>query len=426
MTIKPKLDEVLGVASTAHALGEPIAVGGADAPPALSRTVVGPPDAAAEPAAAPLAGARYRPLGLLGEGGMGRVEHALDADLMRHVAVKRLRPNLAGDAAMVRQFLWEARVSAYLDHPNIAPVHDVGLAEGRELFFTMARVQGLSLAEVVKGLREGDRALGERFSQKRRLRLFIQVTQAVAFAHARGVLHRDLKPANVMLGEHGEVRVMDWGLALPLPGAAGDALRLMMPEGIEREAVSGGTPRYMSPEQARNEPLDARSDVFALGAILYELTVLEPAVEGSTVSEVLDNLRRGRTRVLAQASGPTPASLRAVVARAMAPAREDRYASAAALADDVERVVDGLTPEAERVSLVRRAARFYVARDPAMARLHVWEIDFWAAAAFFVGVAAGAAAGGWLHRWAWLVALVGLAAGTPPTLHWWRLRRQSR
>src|SRR6185503_7884244 len=189
-------------------------------------------------------GPRYELVRELGEGGMGHVEHARDRDLLRDVAVKLLRPELLGDAAMLDQFLWEARVTAHLDHPNIVPVHDVGRVD-ENVFFTMKLVRGATLESVLDG---------PELPMPRRLRVFHQICSAIAFAHARGVLHRDLKPSNVMLGEFNEVIVTDWGLALPLDNEAGRAIAELMPPSLR--AISAGTPAYMSPEQARGDALD--------------------------------------------------------------------------------------------------------------------------------------------------------------------------
>jgi serine/threonine-protein kinase len=214
----------------------------------------------------------------IGRGGMGAVLAGRDPALDRPLAVKVLLPDRAGDADLERRFLAEAQICGRLQHPGVVPVHDVGRLEDGRPYFTMKLVKGRTLA----GL------LAERKSPAddlpRWVGVFEQVCQAVAYAHSRGVIHRDLKPANVMVGEFGEVQVMDWGLAKVLTGAApasavapaeapprstiytvrtgGDAL--------SRDGTVLGTPAYMAPEQARGEVdvLDARADVFGLGAVL--------------------------------------------------------------------------------------------------------------------------------------------------------------
>src|SRR5208282_1958850 len=236
-----------------------------------------------------LAGTRYRLLQRVARGGMGIVYAAEDQKLERRVALKVLDvPGAGGDLA--NRLIREARVLARLEHPGIVPVHDVGtLADGR-IFYTMKFVEGQRLDNFIETVA----------SVQDRLRLFLRICDAVAFAHARGVLHRDLKPANVMVGPFGEVLVMDWGLAKILRDEAASTDRAADPEATILEepkqssergdstkssVITGhgtvmGTPGYMSPEQARGEVevLDARSDIFSLGALLrFILTQKAPS-----------------------------------------------------------------------------------------------------------------------------------------------------
>ena len=293
-----------------------------------------------------LAGTRYRLLERVARGGMGVVYAAEDEKLERRVALKVLDvPGTDGDLA--NRLMREARVLARLEHPGIVPVHDVGtLADGR-VFYTMKFVEGQRLDKFIEGVE----------SMQDRLRVFLRICEAVAFAHARGVLHRDLKPANVMVGSFGEVLVMDWGLAKILRSdvqnvADPDATVLERPKQPSEESdstkssvVTGhgtvmGTPGYMSPEQARGEVevLDARSDIFSLGALLrFILTQKTPA-------------------------GFTPRldrSLEAICAKATAERRESRYSAVQELGQDVSRYLDGLAVEAHRESIFDKLARFY-------------------------------------------------------------------
>ena len=265
-----------------------------------------------EAASAPdLTGTRYRLVGEIGRGGMSTVFLADDETLGRRVAIKVLDvPDGTGDlAARLRR---EARVLARLEHPGIAPVHDVGSLPDGRVFYAMRFVEGTRL----------DAFAASGASRSDRLRLFARVVEAVAFAHDRGILHRDLKPENVMVGPFGEVLVMDWGLARALDDPP------------DPEGAVLGTPGYMAPEQARGENVgvDARADVFALGAILEHL--LAP-------------------------TGDLPRPLRAIVARARAPVPGDRYASAVELGADLERFSDGRPVEAYPEGPLRRAARLY-------------------------------------------------------------------
>jgi eukaryotic-like serine/threonine-protein kinase len=296
-----------------------------------------------------LAGTRYRLLERVARGGMGVVYAAEDEKLERRVALKVLDvPGTNGDLAT--RLMREARVLARLEHPGIVPVHDVGtLADGR-VFYTMKFVEGQRLDKFIEGVE----------SVQDRLRLFLRICEAVAFAHARGVLHRDLKPANIMVGPFGEVLVMDWGLAkilrneTPIAGRAADPEVTVFerPKSSREESgstkssvITGhgtvmGTPGYMSPEQARGEVevLDARSDIFSLGALLrFLLTQKTPA----GIAPRLDR------------------SLEAICTKATADQRDSRYATVQELGQDVSRYLDGLAVGAHRESIFEKTARFY-------------------------------------------------------------------
>jgi serine/threonine-protein kinase len=365
----------------------------------------------------PTSGHRYQRIATLGQGGVGRVEHARDGDLLREVAVKMLRPDVARSPMLQRQFLWEARVTAHLDHPNIIPVHDLGVdADGRP-FYTMKLVRGKTLKDALIEIaalapRERDATL------QRRLRWFLTICQAVAFAHARGVLHRDLKPSNVMIGEFGELLITDWGLAIPLPGAESQPLQALLPEGLMTE--SAGTPSYMSPEQARREALDARSDLFSLGVILYEMLGLQPAFPGSSLEAILARVKSVEVKPLDAAR-----SLVAVVQKAMALRCEDRYPDVSALAADVERVLDGRTPAAEPVWLLRRVFRISLQPDRYVARTRAIFIYVLMAYLGLASVAFGARLQ-LSERGIRIILLMGLSLLIPLVLESWRVYRLVR
>jgi eukaryotic-like serine/threonine-protein kinase len=268
-----------------------------------------------------LSGTRYRLLGLAGTGGMGTVYAVLDEELGRRVALKVLDLEDPEIEARLRR---EAVVLARLEHPGIVPVHDVGrLADGRT-FYTMKLVQGERL----------DQYAAREHPLPERLRVFLRVAEAVAFAHARGVVHRDLKPQNVMIGPFGEVLVLDWGLAKVLDDSrtgenGGPARRPRLP-GDTGEGAVLGTPGFMPPEQQEggSAAVDARADVFSLGALLHWL------------------LQEG-----------APAALRAISRKAMAHLPGDRYPSVGDLAADVERFLDGAAVSAYPEGPLRRVAR---------------------------------------------------------------------
>ncbi len=290
----------------------------------LQRALVGPD----------VPGGRYQAGELLGEGGMGMVYRARDRVLGREVALKVLRPEVALPG-VAQRLVREAGILARLEHPGIVPVHDAGeLADGR-VFYVMKLVRGERLDRFAAA-----RPLGEV------LRVFLRVCEAVGFAHAQGVIHRDLKPANIMVGDFGEVLVLDWGIAkvtgaaaaeegspAPVP-ATPDAARGGAPAEISTAAGTVlGTPGFMAPEQARGEvdQVDARSDVFSLGAVLRSL------------------------------SGPEiPRPLASVIARATAPDAGGRYAGAAELAAEVARFLDGLPVLAHRETVAERLGRLYL------------------------------------------------------------------
>jgi serine/threonine protein kinase len=268
------------------------------------------------------AGDRYRALQEIGRGGMATVYLASDRELDREVAVKV--PHDAIDSALESRLRVEARVLARLEHPGIVPIHDVGrLADGR-LFYVMKLVRGRTLRAYIAELRD----LSER------LRVFERICEPVAFAHAHGCIHRDLKPENVMIGAFGEVMVMDWGVARV--ENAGDS-------GAE-EAIVVGTRGFMPPEQAQGMPdVDARADVYSLGAILFFLLTGE------------DPGARGAAPISARPGVPRP--LRAVCERALAPDPRARYSSVSAMSEDVARYRAGAAVAAHRENLLERAMR---------------------------------------------------------------------
>jgi len=301
-----------------------------------------------------LSGTRYRLIGQVGRGGMGVVYAAEDQRLQRRVALKVLDVP-SSDDELANRLMREARVQARLEHPGIVPVHDAGiLADGR-VFYAMKFVEGQRLDQHIESLA----------STPDRLRIFPRICDAVAFAHARGVLHRDLKPGNVMVGSFGEVVVMDWGLAKILTDALGtdpgrsDAATTAGPTNCESGSLIPanfipatmisvttadgkvmGTPGYMSPEQARGEIdlLDVRSDIFSLGALLrYLLSEKLPA--------------RSSTRL--------DRPLEAICAKACAPARAARYSAVQELTEDVARYLNGLAVGAHRESIFENLTRLY-------------------------------------------------------------------
>ncbi len=413
-------EDTLGVASTMHALEFGQAKTQAADPIANASTLAASAEeTAATAASASSAVSRYRRVESLGVGGMGVVERVWDNDLMRNLAVKRLRPELRSNSSHLDQFLWEARVGAHLDHPNIVPVHDLGVNAEGDVFFTMKHVEGTTFAELIESLQGAD---GPDLPLPSRLRLYLQLCNAVDFAHAKGVVHRDLKPANVMLGGHGELFVMDWGIARPCGGSDNSWMRDSFPKTL-RHGLSG-TPQYMSPEQARGLEVGPSSDIYALGVILYELTSLRCPIEGETIEEVLSHVKAGDYVPLREAMPAVSASLAAVVERAMALEPANRYARGSDLAKDIERVLDGRTPEAETTSLAKRFQRYWTTED--QARLRPMDLDFLILSGIISGIALGSWVASAVSGWEWALLIAAGVIGLPPLVQWFRTTGKSR
>jgi serine/threonine-protein kinase len=302
----------------------------------------------------------------IGSGGMGEVVLQHDRNIGRAVAKKMLHPEMHGDVSLQR-FIREARVQGQLEHPAVVPVHDFGVDADGRLFFSMKRVRGQTLAQILERLAVRDGEALAKHSRHKLLSAFVQVCLAIEYAHKRGVIHRDLKPSNVMLGDFGEVYVLDWGLA-KLTSRGGDERvgevagsptpsLLPPPRPSSPEMTSDGdflgTPLYMAPELllGRHTGTDERLDVFGLGAILFEILTLEPYRRGTTLAalvadvEATTPVERPGERV-----ADVPAELDELCASALARDPSRRLASARALADAVTRYLEG-----DRDLVARRA-----------------------------------------------------------------------
>ncbi|MBC7172122.1 MAG: serine/threonine protein kinase, partial [Polyangiaceae bacterium] len=305
-----------------------------------------------DPSALPLAspGRRKRRYGygkVIGRGGMGEVLLAQDRRIGRSVALKVMLEEAATRADAHRRFLREARVQGQLEHPAIVPVYDLGWDREGRPYFAMKRISGVTLGDVIRELRKGDPDHENRYSLRRLISMFQQVCLAIEYAHSRGVVHRDLKPSNLMLGDFGEVYVLDWGIAKLLDTSEPSTSSLTLPldtDDATRHDEVLGTIGYMAPEQLTSPTtVDARADVYSLGAVLFHILTLEPLHGYGTAQE------RARSTQLGAEARPTrrapdrelPPELDGVCERATALNPNDRYQSARALHDALEAFLEG-------------------------------------------------------------------------------------
>jgi serine/threonine protein kinase len=361
----------------------------------------------------PADGERYRVLNEIARGGMGAVLRAADCDIRREVAVKYLLDQ--ADERKKARFVEEAQITGQLEHPNIVPIHELNIDAKKRLFFSMKMVRGRSLQHVLGDLRDYPRSAEKEYSLSRLLGIFVNVCHALAYAHSRGVVHRDLKPANIMVGDFGEVYVMDWGLAKVVsreistdkPSAALNATAMpsftwtetpdsttatvkTSRQAADDQTVDGtimGTPLYMPPEQATGNiaAIDQRSDVYSLGAILYEMLTLQPPIEKEgghmailmrvSQGEILPPALRVPQRARA---GKVPKELAAVAMKALAKEPDDRYQEVAQLRRDIELFQEGRSVSAKEdtkwestLKFVRRNKAFSTAAAVAVVLLAV-------------------------------------------------------
>lgn len=297
----------------------------------------------------------------IGEGGMGQVFRVKDQRLGRDAALKLVSPDKASPNAVLR-FMREARLTACLDHPAIPPVYEAGTTKDGEIYMLMKLIRGRTLADCLKS---------RSYSQRAALEALQRVAEAVAYAHSKGVIHRDLKPANIMVGEFGEVMLMDWGIARDM--AEGDEVDFLQAVELDIEEASQagltlsgdilGTPGYMSPEQAAGEFASEKSDVFALGALLTEILTGSPPVSGRTVLEILLNTNTHKIETPLMRDRSVSPELNAIAAKALAGPVEFRMASAEDFVEELKAYLSGDMVKSHHYSLTERALRV-VRRHP--------------------------------------------------------------
>lgn len=316
---------------------------------------------------------RYSAVRKLNEGGMKAIWEVDDHRTARKVAMALIQEGRIASREDIDAFLYEARLTSNLQHPNIIPIYDIALDENGNPYFTMKALKGETLSDILRRLREGDAEYRRRCTRTQLLSIFMGVCNAIDYAHTKGVIHLDLKPANVNVGSFGEVQVLDWGLSTLVThlselddGAVSwhslDEVSLEDGRSLTRyfEAatadrkkrnVVGGTPGYMAPEQAQGSlaDIDFRTDVYTLGALLYEILTWHCPIEGATVREVLNKTVRGELTPPSKRAPDRriPAALDAITMKAMATDPAGRYATVDALIQDLQQFQDGFATRAE-------------------------------------------------------------------------------
>ena len=291
---------------------------------------------------------RYRVLGHLGSGAAGQVFEVDDANFDRHIAVKFLHPDAAQRQDRMFDFINEARLTAHLEHPNILPIHDINISDSGMLYFSMQKAKGKSLKELLDDA-ELNGYLGKEIRDiNDRVTILIKVCEAIAYAHSRNIVHQDIKPSNIMIGEYGEVVLVDWGTAA----------RIEELDSGRGELV--GTPIYMSPEQSKREPTNIPSDIYCLGSTLFHILLLRFPTWSDDVDTFWELKRKGSINPITRAErAKIPGPLLSIVLKAMAVDPQSRYASVEELQDDLQRFQLGQRVLAHRDSLADKGRRLY-------------------------------------------------------------------
>jgi serine/threonine protein kinase len=279
------------------------------------------------------------------EGGMSLLMEAVDTNLMRRMVMKVLRDDMKKDEYQLSRMVVEAQIMAQLDHPNIVPVYELGIDNKKRLFFTMKKVSGKPFYELINEKDLHSRTERDIF---RLIQIMLKVCDAVSYAHSKGVLHRDLKPDNIMVGKFGQVYLMDWGIARIKESVRPNTMDMEFPKVKKRKRYSIleeehgnviGTPCYMAPEQASGDldAIDERSDVFSLGAILYEILTCTPPISGDSLVQMVINARKCEIQPPNErVDVPLPLGLVRITMKAMSKDPAERYQSVKELKRDLE------------------------------------------------------------------------------------------
>jgi serine/threonine protein kinase/formylglycine-generating enzyme required for sulfatase activity len=319
---------------------------------------------------------RFSGVKTIGLGGIGSVLSGHESSLKRDIAIKILRPAYRSKKKFLNRFIREARATAQIEHPNIVPVHELGVMDELGVYFTMKKVEGENLRTIIYKINEGRPEYITKFTRNRLLEIFLAACNGVAFAHSKGIIHRDLKPANIMIGDFGEVLVMDWGLVkyigderlsdedqkINLETNIAD-LGVMDDSMITLDGSISGTPAFMAPEQAGGKinEIDECSDLYSLGAILYTILTLKssPFDEKLTTNEVLSHVVNNYFSPPRKRSPKLkiPKELEAVCLKAMRLHKTERYASVNSLIRDVRNFMENYPVEAYPVPLTSRLVK---------------------------------------------------------------------
>jgi len=318
----------------------------------------------------------------IGRGGMKTVFKVRDRDTVRHIAMAVISDEADIVDNDIARFIKEARITANLEHPNIVPVHDIGVDKDGSPYFTMKMVEGETLADIVIELRDDNSLYHEKYNLSQLLQIFLKVCNAIDFAHSKGIVHLDLKPGNIEVGDFGDVLVLDWGLAKHIEedGTEShdhfydhdlDTLKDIAEKDLGK-TIDGevkGTPGYMAPEQAAglNEEKGKLTDIYSLGALLYNMLTLMKPINGSDVYDILDKTIDGDLLKPSERCPDKfiPRALEAITMKAMSVAPEDRYQDVRDLLADIDAFISGFATVAEDAGILRQL-NLYVKRNKAL------------------------------------------------------------
>ncbi len=298
---------------------------------------------------------KYHIVDEVAKGGMGSIHCVYDKDIGRQSVIKVILPNYKDNPDMVKRFMFEARITGLLEHPNIVSMHDIGFLPNFGIYFTMTYVQGESLYDIILNLQADKEGYHKKYDLFELVGIFRKVCDAIAYAHSKNIIHRDIKPENIMVGRFGEVIMMDWGLAKNLDEDFDETPDLALAETLEIADATPlstgcgsikGTPVYLSPEQATANPdeIDKSSDIFLLGATLYHIFTHRVPYAGSKLKEVILRAQIGDyppPEEFMADNNQLSVQLCNIMKKAMSPRKEDRYSSAEALIADLDNLLRG-------------------------------------------------------------------------------------